>query len=110
MSFSMSFSRAATVLALVLGCSSVASAQAVKMQFNNGRVTLSAQNAPLRTVLAEWSRIGGTQIVNGDRVSGAPLTLELTNVPERQALDIILRNVSGYMAGPRPALMAGASS
>ena len=107
----MSISRAFVVAALVLGFSGIASAQAVRLQFfDNGRVTLSAQNAPIRAILAEWARLGHTQIVNGDRVSGPPLTLELTNVPERQALDIILRNVSGYLAGPRPTLIAGSSS
>ena len=34
-------------------------------------------------------------------MTGTPLTLKLVNVPERQALDIILRSVAGYMAAPR---------
>jgi hypothetical protein len=106
----MSMSRALIIVALVLGCGGVASAQSVRLQFSNGRVSLSAQNAPIRTILAEWARIGGTHIVNGERVAGPPLTLELTNVPERQALDIILRSVSGYMAGPRLVTAAGTSS
>lgn len=93
---------AATAL-LVAVAAAPASAQAVKLQFSGGRVTLSATNAPLRAVLAEWARVGGATIVNADRVIGAPLTLELTDVPEGRALEIILRSVAGYYAGQRRA-------
>jgi hypothetical protein len=87
--------------ALLLTHAGVASAQAVKLEFRDGLVNLSAQNAPIRAILAEWTRLGGTNIVNGERVTGAPLTLELQGVPERQALDIILRGVAGYMIAAR---------
>jgi len=91
----------AATVALLLGCAVSASAQAVTLQFDNGRVTLSAQNAPLRTILDEWSRLGGTRFVNADRVGGAPVTLELTAVPERQALEVLLRAVAGYVVTQR---------
>jgi hypothetical protein len=84
--------------------------QSVKVQFTAGRVTLVARNAPIRTILAEWARLGGATVVNGERVAGAPVTLELTNVPERQALDVILRGVAGYMLAPRRTGSAGASA
>jgi hypothetical protein len=71
---------------------------------------LSAQNAPIRTILAEWARLGGTTIVNAEKVAGAPVTIELSGVPERQALDIVLRSVAGYMLAPRPAGTEGASA
>src|SRR5512142_519469 len=87
-----------------------AAAQGVKIQFHDGRVDLSAQNTPLRTILNEWSRLGGTKIVNGDRVPGGLVTLEMNGVPERQALDSLLRSASGYLAGPRPAGQAGQST
>ena len=96
----MSSRRLILIGALLLYCAAPAAAQSVKVTFHNGRVDVSAQNAPLRTILAEWSRVGGTKIVNADRVGGVPMTLELTDVPERNALDVLLRNVS-YMAGPR---------
>ena len=83
---------------------------AVTLQFNDGQVTLSAQNAPVRAILAEWARLGGATIVNGDRVAGPPVTLELTGVPERQALDVVLRSVAGYMVAPRRAGSQGASA
>ena len=84
--------------------------QPVKVQFSAGRVTLVARNAPIRTILAEWARLGGATVVNGERVAGAPVTLELTDVPERQALDVILRGVAGYMLAPRRAGSVGAST
>jgi hypothetical protein len=81
----------------------------VSLQFQNGSVTLKAQNVAIRQILAEWARIGGTRIIDGDRVGGGPVTLELTNVPEQRALDIVLRNVAGYMLAPRAAGSAGSS-
>jgi hypothetical protein len=82
----------------------------VNLHIQDGRVTLKVQNAPVRQILAEWARIGGTRIINGDRVTGAPVTLELTNVPERQALDIVLRSVAGYMLATRATGSSGAST
>jgi len=87
-----------------------AAQQPVALQFSGGRVTLLARNAPVRTILAEWARLGGATVVNGERVVGPPMTLELTDVSERQALDVILRGVAGYMLAPRPAGSVGASA
>src|SRR5688572_7584581 len=85
---------------LSLAHAGVVSAQ-VKLEFNDGRVNLSAQNAPVRAILAEWTRLGGTTIVNAEKVTGPAVTLELQGVPERQALDIVLRGVPGYMFAAR---------
>jgi len=97
----MRFQIAIACAVALLGCAVSSSAQSVSLQFNNGRVTLNAQNAPIRTILTEWGRLGGTRIVNGDRVGGGPVTLELTDLPERQALDILLRSVAGYIVTGR---------
>lgn len=102
--------RLVMVCALLLGAWPAHGQQSVNLQFSNGRVSLRAQNAPVRAILAEWARLGGATVVNGDRVAGAPVTLELTDVPEGQALDIVLRSVAGYMLGPRRAGTAGASA
>ena len=102
-----------TVAAVVLfltSCAAPASAQAVKITFDNGKVTLVAENAPVRAILAEWARLGGATIVNGDRVIGTPVTLQLSGVSERQALDIVLRGAAGYMLAPRRAGSAAASA
>ena len=86
-------------LLMVLAASS-ASAE-VQLSMRDGRVTLVATNATLRQILTEWARIGQTKIVNVERIPGGPLTLQLTNMPEREALDMLLRTVTGYMAVPR---------
>ena len=102
--------RVLALLVVLMGCAAVVRAQQpLRLQIAAGRVTLHAQNVPVRTLLAEWTRLGGVKVVNGDLVAGAPLTLDLENVPERQALDIILRGVSGYMLAARESGAAGAS-
>jgi hypothetical protein len=90
----------AAIVALAL-LPSRADAQNMKLQIQDGRVTLEAQNVPVRQILAEWARVGGAKIINGEKVVGAPLTLQLQSTPEREALDIILRGVSGYMLAAR---------
>lgn len=95
-------------IALSLVVAGSAEAQQLKIAFNQGHVSLDATSVPVRTILAEWSKLGGTKVVGAERVAGAPLTLKLVDVPESQALEIILRSVAGYMAAPRVAA-AGAS-
>ncbi len=93
--------RVLTVAAVLLGWAlPLRAQQPVELQFDTGLVTLSAQNVPVRTILAEWARMGGATIVNGDRVVGPPVTIELNGVPEQQALGIILRSVAGYVLAP----------
>jgi hypothetical protein len=73
----------------------------VQITMRDGRVSIVAKDATLRQILAEWARVGQTKILNAERVPGQPLTLQLTNVPEQQALDTLLRALSGYVASPR---------
>src|SRR5438067_3086463 len=80
----------------------------VQLSLRNGRVTIVAKDATVRQILAEWARVGRTKIVNGERIPGGPLTLELRDVPEGEALDVLLRSLSGYIAAPRPALGSAA--
>jgi hypothetical protein len=81
----------------------------VQISIQEGRVTLVAKDATVRQILAEWARVGQTTIVNLDRIPGGPVTLELNSVPEPQALDVLLRSLSGYMAAPRPQAAANLS-
>jgi hypothetical protein len=81
----------------------------VQLSLRDGRVTLVAKDATLRQIFAEWARVGKTTVVNLERIPGGPLTLELRDVPEGEALDILLRNLSGYMAAPRPSPVADGS-
>jgi hypothetical protein len=78
-----------------------AAAQELKLSMADGRVTLSARDVPVQQILAEWARIGDTRIINGDKLMGPRLTLELVDYPEGRALDLILREAAGYMAAPR---------
>ena len=82
----------------------------VKLSMKDGKVTLVAKDVTVKQILAEWARIGQTTIVNLERIPGGPLTLELVDVPEAQALDVLLRSVAGYMAAPRSAGVASLSS
>ncbi len=92
-----------TVLAFALSCvcAAPAAAQQLTIAFNDGLVTIDATNVPVRTVLTEWGKQGGTKVVGIERVVGAPLTVKLVDVPEAKALEVVLRSVAGYMAAPR---------
>lgn len=97
-------------LALAVLLLSPAAARAdVQLSISNGQVNLKATNATVREILAEWGRVGHTQIVNGDKVSGPPMTILLTNEPEDKALQTILRSAGGYVAAPREVEMMNAS-
>jgi hypothetical protein len=74
----------------------------VHLTMRNGRVSIVAKDATLRQILMEWARVGQTKIVNVERVPGGPMSLELNDVTEAQALDVLLRPISGYIAAPRP--------
>lgn len=91
----------ASVTALMVLLALPAAAQQLSLDIRDGLVTLQATNVPVRQVLAEWARVGGTRVVGGDRLGGAPLTLSLQGVPEAKALDIVLRGAAGYMAAAR---------
>ena len=98
------------VLAVVLAGAAPASAQSVTLEFkDDGRVSLMTQNASVSAVLAEWARRGKATIVNGERVPGPAVTLELVDVPEQHALDILLRTASGYLMAARETPTPGTS-
>ncbi len=78
-----------------------ASAEDFWMLFQNHRVTLIARDVPVSRILDQWARIGGTTIVHADAVSGGPVTLRLIDVPEREALETLLRGVDGYIIAER---------
>jgi hypothetical protein len=99
------------VVALLAAGATSAAAQGVTLEFQDGgKVRLTAQNVSVSQILAEWARRGRTTIVNGERVAGAPVTLELQNVTEQEALEVVLRNVSGYLVAAREAPVSGAST
>jgi hypothetical protein len=100
----------AVLTALAVFLALPAAAQQLSLDIRDGLVTLQAVNVPVRQVLAEWGRIGGTKVVGAERITGAPLTLTLEGVPEAKALDIVLRGAAGYMAAAREVPGAGRSA
>ena len=94
--------------AALLVAVSTASAD-VQLTMKDGRVSLRAKDATVRQILTEWAKIGQTKIVNVERVPGGPVTLELINVTESEALDVILRPLGGYITAPRPVDVANLS-
>ena len=81
----------------------------VRLSFRDGQVSIVARDATIGQILAEWAKIGQTKIVNVERIPGALLTIELENVSEQRALDVVLREWSGYMAAPRAVAVSNAS-
>jgi hypothetical protein len=81
----------------------------VHVTMQNGRVSILAKDATVRQILTEWARVGQTKIINVERIPGGPVTIELNNVPESQALEVLLRAMSGYIAAPRPVDVANLS-
>lgn len=92
-----------------VGAATPAVAGELSVKIANGRATVIAKDVPVRQILAEWARVGDTKVVNGEKVTGGPVTIELVDVPEKEALDILLRSAAGYITAPRPANVAGAS-
>ncbi len=97
------------VVVFGMATSSASAAPVVRLSFSDGRVWLTAQDANAGQILAEWARVGGTRVVNGDRVTGQPLTLEMSGVPEMEALEIVLRSAAGFIAAARAPEIAVAS-
>jgi hypothetical protein len=97
-------------LLLVLVCSVTAgAAPAVEVSLGNGRASVRATNASLPQILDAWARAGRVIVINGTTLPHAPMTLDLVDVPEREALRTILRSASGYMAVERKVAVLNAS-
>ena len=106
----MGFRLSTLVVVLLCWALPLEAQQSIELEFNAGRVTLNAQNASARVILSEWARLGGATIVNGENVLGPAMTIQLVDMPEQQALDIILRTSAGYVLAPRRAGTNGASA
>lgn len=94
---------------IVLGLALPSYTGEVALQIRDGLVTLDTKDATIREIFAEWARVGQTRIVNAERVPGAPMTLHLEGVPERQALEVVLRSIAGFVAAPRAVAQTSAS-
>lgn len=73
----------------------------VQVTLENGRVSIIARDATVRQILSEWARVGHITMVGIDQIAGGPVTLELRNVTEADALEVLLRSIAGFIAAPR---------
>jgi hypothetical protein len=90
------------LVAVVMAWFAVPTARAdIQFSIHDGRVVLVANNATIADIMAEWAKVGRTTIVNADKIPKDVVTLELRDVNERQALDILLRTASGFIAALR---------
>ena len=81
----------------------------VQLSIRDGRISIVAKDATVSQILAEWAAVGQIQIVNGEKIPRDPITIELENVSEEQALDVVLRTASGYIAASRAIAVPNAS-
>ena len=96
--------------AAIVTCPVVSAADELRFTIGDGRVTLIARDAPLGDVLAEWRRAGDTRFVDAGELDEVPVSLHLVDVPEGEALRLLLRPAAGYLAVPRAATAPGASA
>jgi hypothetical protein len=95
-------------LATLLSAAVPASAQ-VRVSMRDGQVAIVAKDATVAEILAEWSRLGDVKVVNADRLPSTRMTIELRDVTEQDALDVLLRGMGGYIARRRAVPEANAS-
>jgi hypothetical protein len=81
----------------------------VQLSIQDGRISIVAKDATVSQILTEWATVGQTKIVNGAKIPRDPMTIELQNVSEEEALEVVLRTASGYLAAPRAVAVPNAS-
>jgi hypothetical protein len=92
---------AVALLSQIQGQAQTPASPKVQIAFDHGTVSLTAKDATLREVLAEWTRLGGTPFVGAERLTGGPMTLQFDKKPEIEVITSLLRGASGFVAGPR---------
>lgn len=88
-------------LTVLLAGVPIMAADDLELSFHEGRVTVIATDVSVQTILQEWSRVGRTDFVDADKLTGPPVRLQLVDVPEADALRVLLRQAAGYVAAPR---------
>jgi len=83
-----------------LALSQTATAQRLTLRLDDGAVTLHAANVTVDEILARWSKTTGLKVISQNgHGSDVPVTLDLSGVTEREALRLVLRDLSGYIMG-----------
>lgn len=102
---------AVTLVSQVSGQSQTPASPKVQLTFEGaGIVSLTASDATVRDILAEWTRKSGTPFVGAERLPATPVTLQFDHRPEAEVIASLLRNASGYVIGPRTEGSTGASA
>lgn len=86
-----------------------AGSRSLVVSCDKGRMTIVADSVALRTIIQEWARVGGVRLVNPQYVSLVPVSVDLRNLPEGEALEVLLRALPGYMLQQRSTESGGAS-
>ena len=89
--------KVAPLAVLFLSWGAPSMAADIQLTFQSGRLSLTAIDATPQQILAEWARIGRTDIINADDAPDVPITLQIENMFEGPALDILLRSMGGYV-------------
>ncbi len=107
------------LLTWVVAVAPVDAVDGLDVSFADGRVTVIADQVPLHTILDEWSKLGDTQFVDSEddgdartaieQLAPQPMQIHLVDVPEAEALRILLRDAAGFIAAPKAEHVAGAS-
>lgn len=85
---------------LIVGLTGLLAAQPspAQLAFANGRVTVIVVDVPAAVVLAEWARLGQTEIAGAEGLGGRRVTLALSEVAESTAISAILGDGFGFVA------------
>ena len=100
----------AAAVAVVAAVGGPVAADDLELSFSAGRVTVVAADVPLVAILDEWARLGDTRFVAGDGLPARAVSVRLVDVPEREALRVLLRAAGGYIAESRSASQPGVSA
>lgn len=102
--------RTIAIAAALAAVAAPATAGELELSFGAGRATVVATDVPLAEILEEWARLGGTRFVNADALAALPVSVRMVDVPEREALRVLLRPAGGYVASSRPDPQISAST
>jgi hypothetical protein len=73
----------------------------LELSVQGGTVSMEAQNVTVREILTEWQRKTGCQFVNGDKLTGSSVSIQLApGTTEQDALAALLHSAAGYIMGP----------
>lgn len=65
----------------------------------NGYVTLVAQNVSVSDVFVEWARVGGSKILNAEKLPRGPISVQFDKTPEFELVKALVRLSKAQNAG-----------